>query len=73
MVSALCLHAEKDLFEAGVMRFAIFLRLTVISLRYACAPKRFYCRRALCDFEKGAIFLQEIYQLWSPTGKAPNF
>jgi len=28
-----------------------------------------YCRRALCDFEKGVIFLQEIYQLWSPTGQ----
>ena len=28
-----------------------------------------YCRRALRDFEKGVIFLQESYQLWSPTGQ----
>ena len=32
-----------------------------------------YYRRALCDFEKGVIFLQEIYQLWSPTGQRPCF
>jgi hypothetical protein len=42
-------------------------------MRYACPPKKFHCRRALCDFEKGDIFLQEIYQLWSPTRQRPCF
>jgi hypothetical protein len=30
-------------------------------------------RQALCDCEKGVIFLKEIYQLWSPTGQRPCF
>jgi hypothetical protein len=28
---------------------------------------------AICDFEKGSIFLQEISQLWSPTRQRPCF
>ena len=40
---------------------------------YACPPKKFHCRRALYDFEKGDIFLQAIYQLWSPTRQRPCF